>query len=147
MLEERKLAKGTVVLHISALRFFYLRMLKRRNMTEDLPYPKKQGRLPVVLSPDEVGRLIDSAKNLFHRAMLMTMYAAGLRRSELCRLKVGNIDGQRMMLRVENGKGRVDRDAPLSHELLQTLREYWRWMRPKTYLFPGTVNNGTSDER
>jgi site-specific recombinase XerD len=98
------------------------------------------------LSQDEVGRLIDSAKNLFHRAMLMTLYATGLRRSELCRLKVGNIDSQRMMLRVEKGKGGVDRDVPLSNELLETLRAYWRWMRPKTYLFPGTVNNWRADK-
>lgn len=146
LLEERKLAKGTVVLHISALRFLYVRVLKRRNMKEDLPYPKRQRRLPVVLSQEEVGRLIDAAKNLFHRAMLVTMYAAGLRRSELCRLKIGNIDSRRMMLRVENGKGGVDRDVPLSNELLQTLREYWRWMRPKTYLFPGTVNGWRADK-
>jgi site-specific recombinase XerD len=146
LLEERKLARGTVVLHVCALRFLYLRVLKRRDMKEDLPYPKPQRRLPIVLSQEEVGRLIDSAKNLFHRAMLMTLYAAGLRRSELCRLKVSNIDSQRMMLRVENGKGRVDRDVPLSNELLETLRAYWRWMRPKTYLFPGTVNNWRADK-
>jgi len=76
----------------------------------------------------------------------MTLYAAGLRRSELCRLKVANIDSQRMMLRVEQGKNRVDRDVPLSNELLLTLREYWRWMRPKTYLFPGTVDNWRADK-
>jgi len=146
LLEERKLAKTTVVTHISALRFLYVRMLKRRNMKEDLPYPKRPKKLPVVLSPEEVGRLIDSAKNLFHRAMLMTLYAAGLRRSELCRLKVANIDSARMMLRLEQGKNRVDRDVPLSNELLQTLREYWRWMRPKTYLFPGTVNGWRADK-
>jgi integrase/recombinase XerD len=68
------------------------------------------------------------------------MYAAGLRRRELCRLKVSNIDSQRMMLRIERSKNGVDRDVPLSAKLLETLREYWRWMRPKTYLFPGTQN-------
>lgn len=146
LLEERKLANATIVLCISALRFLYVRVLKRRDMKEDLPYPKRQKKLPVVLLPEEVGRLIDSAKNLFHRAMLMTLYAAGLRRSELCRLKVANIDSQRMMLRVEQGKNRVDRDVPLSNELLLTLREYWRWMRPKTYLFPGTVDNWRADK-
>ena len=146
LLEERKLAKTTVVTQISALRFLYVRVLKRRDMKEDLVYPKRPKQLPVVLSPEEVGRLIDSAKNLFHRAMLMTLYAAGLRRSELCRLKVANIDGQRMMLRIEQSKNRVDRDVPLSQELLLTLREYWRWMRPKTYLIPGTVNNWRADK-
>jgi integrase/recombinase XerD len=146
LLEDRKLAKGTVVIHICALRFLYVRVLKRREMKEDLPYPKRAKRLPVVLSREEVGRLIDSAKNLFHRAMLMTLYAAGLRRSELCRLKVGNIDSQRMLLRVEHGKNGVDRDVALSPQLLETLREYWRWMRPKTYLFPGTVDGWRADK-
>jgi site-specific recombinase XerD len=146
LLEDRKLANGTVVLHVSALRFFFIRVLKRRDMKEDLPYPKRLKRLPVVLSREEVGRLIDSTRNLFHRTMLLTLYAAGLRRSELCRLQVRNIDSQRMVLRIEHGKGGVDRDVPLSESLLQTLRDYWRWMRPKTYLFPGTVNNGRADK-
>jgi integrase/recombinase XerD len=146
LLEDRKLAKGTVVIHVSALRFLYVRVLKRREMKEDLPYPKCRKRLPVVLSREEVAHLIDSAKNLFYRAMLMTLYGTGVRRSELRRLKVGNIDSQRMMLRVEHGKGGIDRDIPLSPQLLETLREYWRWMRPKTYLFPGTVNGWRADK-
>ena len=69
-----------------------------------------------------------------------------MRRSELRRLKVGNIDSQRMMLRVEQGKGGIDRDIPLSPQLLETLRGYWRWMRPQTYLFPGTVNGWRADK-
>jgi integrase/recombinase XerD len=146
LLEDRTLAVGTVVTHISALRFFFLRVLKRRDMKEDLPYPKRHKQLPTVLSQDEVRRLLGAAKNLFHRAMLMTLYAAGLRRSEVCRLKVSNIDSQRMVLRIERGKGGVDRDVPLSPTLLTTLREYWRWMRPQTYLFPGTVNGWRADK-
>jgi site-specific recombinase XerD len=78
--------------------------------------------------------------------MLLTMYSAGLRRAELCRLKVSNIDSKRMMIRIERSKGGVDRDVPLSQKLLKTLREYYRWMRPKTYLFPGTVNNWRADK-
>ena len=135
--------------HVAALRFLYVRVLKRRELKEDLPYPhypKHKRRLPVILSQEEVSRLIDSAKNLFHYAMLLTMYSAGLRRSELCRLKVSNIDSQRMMLRIERGKGDVDREVPLSQKLLETLREYWRWMRPKNYLFPGTVNGWRADK-
>ena len=112
------------VLHISALRFLYVKVLKRRDMKQELPYPKERQRLPIILSPDEVALLIDSARTLFHRAMLMTLYSAGLRRSELCRLKVADIDSQRMMLRVERGKGGVDREVPLSQKLLETLREY-----------------------
>ncbi len=147
LLEKRKLAVRTVVQHVAAIRFLYCKTLKRRDMKEDLPYPRNYRRsLPIVLSPAEAVRLIDSARNLFHRAMLMTLYSCGLRRIELCRLKVSDIDSQRMMLRVTHGKGGVDRDVPLGPKLLETLREYWRWMRPKTYLFPGTVNGWRADK-
>ena len=147
LLEERKLGVGTVVSHIAALRFFYLKTLKRPAMKEDLPYPNRQRlRLPTILTPEEVSRLIDAARNLFHYAMLLTMYSAGLRRSELCKLKVSNIDSGRMVIRIERGKGGVDREVPLNPKLLTTLREYWRWMRPKTYLFPGTRNGWRADK-
>jgi site-specific recombinase XerD len=141
LLEDRKLGVGTVINHVAALRFLYVKTLKRREMKEDLPYPKHEKPLPVVLSTEEVTRLIASARNLFHHTMLVTMYSAGLRRAELCRLKVSNIDSKRMMIRIERSKGGVDRDVPLSPKLLQSLGEYYRWMRPKTYLFPGTVKN------
>jgi site-specific recombinase XerD len=137
LLEERRLAVGTVVAQVAALRFFYLRVLKRRDMKEDLPYPKCPRRLPIILSPEEVRRLIAGAKNLYHRTLLMTLYGAGLRRSELLQLKVRDIDSQRMVLRVERGKGGHPREVPLSPTLLTALREYYRWMRPQTYLFPG----------
>ena len=146
LLENRKLAVGTVVGHVGALRFLYVKTLKQRDMKQELPYPKHQKRLPIVLSQEEVTRLIDSAQNLFHYTMLLTMYSTGLRRSELCRLQVSHIDSPRMMLRVERGKGDVDREVPLSPTLLETLREYWRWMRPRNYLFPGTVNNWRADK-
>ena len=147
LLEERKLAVRTVVQHVAAIRFLYAKTLKRRDMKEDLPYPRNyRRRLPVVLSPEEAMRLIDSARNLFHRAMLMTLYSCGLRRAELCRLKVRDIDSQRMMIRIVQGKGNVDREVPLSPKLLETLRLYWRWMRPKTYLFPGVVNGWRADK-
>jgi integrase/recombinase XerD len=147
LLEEQKLAVRTVVQHVAAVRFLYCKTLKRRDMKEDLPYPRNYRRqLPVILSPDEVARVIDAAGNLYHRAMLMTLYSCGLRRIEVCRLKVSDIDSQRMMLRITHGKGGVDRDVPLSPTLLETLREYWRWMRPKTYLFPGTENGWRTDK-
>ena len=145
LLEERRLAVGTVVTQICALRFFCRYVLKRRDVREDLPYPKQRLRLPVVLSPDEVQRLIGSAKNLYHRTLLMTLYGAGLRRSEACQLKVRDIDSQRMVLRVEQGKGGRDREIPLSPTLLTALRQYYRWMRPKTYLFPGTHHGWRAD--
>ena len=149
LLEERKLAVGTVVAEIAALRFFFLRVLKRRDMKEDLPYPKRRKRLPVVLSPEEVQRLIAGAKNLYHRTLLLTLYGAGLRRSEVAHLKVRDIDSQRMLLRVDQGKGGRDREVPLSPTLLLALREYYRWMRPRRISFPerGTAGVPISPSR
>ena len=80
-------------------------------------------------------RLIDSASNLFHRAMLMTLYSTGMRRAELCPLQVEDIDSDRMLVHIRHGKGGRDRGVPLSPKLRETLREYWRWMKPQTYLF------------
>jgi len=145
LLEQRRLMPGTVVTQIFALRFFCRYVLHRRDVREDLPYPKQRLRLPVVLSPDEVQRLIAGAKNLYHRTLLLTLYGAGLRRSEACQLKVRDIDSRRMVLRVEQGKGGRDREIPLSPTLLTALREYYRWMRPRTYLFPGTRNGWRAD--
>src|SRR3954452_19853532 len=97
LLGTRKLAVNTVVLNICALRFLYIKVLKRRDMKEDLPYPKQRLRLPVILSPAEVAQLIGAASNLYHRTILMTLYSTGLRRAELCRLKVSDIDSKRMI--------------------------------------------------
>ena len=136
LLTERKLAVGSVVARVAALRFFFVRTLKRREFREELPYPKDRRRLPTVLSLEEVARLIDAAGNLMQRALLMTLYGTGMRRTEVSLLKVSDIDSRRMMIRVERGKGGADRDLPLSPALLETLREYWRWKKPRTYLFP-----------
>jgi integrase/recombinase XerD len=146
LLEDRKLAVNTVVVNVCALRFLYIKVLKRRDMKEDLPYPKQRQRLPVILSPGEVAQLIGAASNLYHRTILMTLYSTGVRRAELCRLKVSDIDSKRMMVRVVQGKGGIDREIPLSKKLLAALREYYRWMRPETYLFPGTVNHSRADK-
>jgi integrase len=146
LIKEGRVSVETVVTHVCALRFFCRHVLRRRNVYEDLPYPKRRDRLPVVLSPEEVQRLIAGAKNLYHRTILMTLYGAGLRRAELCDLKVRNIDSQRMMLRIERGKGGRDREIPLSPTLLAALREYYRWMRPQTYLFPGTKDGWRTDK-
>ena len=101
-----------------------------------LPYPREEDRLPTVLSLDEVARLINASGNLFRRALLMTAYGTGMRRSEVVRPKVSDIDSKRMIIRVVQGKGSKDRDLPLNPELLETLRAYWRWKKPKEYLFP-----------
>ncbi len=145
LFQEKKLDAGTVQQHVAALRFFYVKTLKRRYLLEDIPRPKRRRTLPEVLSPEEVAQLIDSASNLFHRTMLMTLYSTGIRRAELCRLQVADIDSQRMMVHIRQGKGGHDRDIPLSEKLLDTLRVYWRWMKPKNYLFPGTLKNWRAD--
>ncbi len=89
--------------------------------------------------------MIDATGNLMHCAMVMTLYATGVRRAELCRLKVADIDSARMVMHIHEGKGGRERDVPLSPKLLATLRAYWRWMKPKTYLFPGMENNWRAD--
>jgi len=145
LLQEKKLSPRSVVQRVSALRFLFVKTLKRHHMLEHIPFPKAPRRLPIVLSQEEVGQLIDSARNLFHRAMLMTLYSTGMRRAEMCRLKVEDIDSKRNIVHIRAGKGGRDRDVPLSPKLLETLREYWRWMKPKTYLFPGTVKGWRAD--
>jgi len=136
LLPERKLTPGTVVNQVAALRFFFVKTLKRYQFRDFLPYPQDRRRLPTVLSREEVSHLINAAGNLFRRTLLMTLYGTGMRRAELAHLKVSDIDSQRMIIRVVAGKGGKDRDLPLSPALLETLREYWRWRKPKLYLFP-----------
>jgi len=145
LFQAKKLAPATVSQYVSALRFLFVKTLRRHFLAEHIPFPKAHKRLPAVLSPEEVARLIDSARNLYHRTLLMTLYSTAMRRAELCRLKVRDIDSQRMMIRINQGKGRRDRDVPLSPKLLDTLRVYWRWMQPTTYLFPGTVKRVRAD--
>jgi integrase/recombinase XerD len=136
LLNDRKLSVDTIVGRIAALRFFFVKVLRRPYRDIDLVYPKRPERLPVILSEEEVARLIESAATSFHRVILMTLYGAGLRREELCRLKVTDVDSQRMVLHVRQGKGHKDRDVTLSPRLLEVLRDYWKWRKPKTYLFP-----------
>ena len=140
-----KLSPGTIEGRTAALRFLFVKTLRRPYLPDHIPFPKRQRRMPTVLSQEEVARLIASAQNLMHRTMLMMLYATGLRRAELCHLKVSDIDSERMVIHVRQGKGGRDRDVLLTPKLLETLREYWRWMKPKTYLFPGTVNNWRAD--
>jgi site-specific recombinase XerD len=139
LLQERKLAPVTVEIRMSALRFFFKKMLKRRDIHfDDLPFPKTPRKLPTVLSREEVGRMIDETTNLMHRTILMVLYGTGVRRTELSLLKVTDIDSKRMVIHIRQGKGSCDRDVPLSPKLLEALREYWRWKKPKIYLFPST---------
>jgi site-specific recombinase XerD len=146
LLQERKLTPGTVVNRVAALRFFFVKTLKRHQFRDFLPYPQDRRRLPTVLSREEVSRLINAAGTLFRRTLLMTLYGTGMRRSELAHLKVGDIDSQRMIIRVVAGKGGKDRDLPLSPALLESLREYWRWRKPKLYMFPTRTRRRKVDE-
>jgi len=135
---KRRLSPGSVTNHLCALRFFYIQTLKRPWSIADTPYPKKVHRLPTILSQEEVGQLIDAACTQFHRTILMTLYATGIRNAELTRLKVSDIDSQRMVVHI-HGKGRKDRDVMLSPVLLDELRTHWRRLRKKSsvWLFPG----------
>jgi integrase/recombinase XerD len=139
LFKERHMAANTVTQHLGALRFFFIKTLRQSWSAAETPYPRKELRLPVILSQEEVARLIASAASPFHRILLMTLYATGVRRAELARLKVSDIDSERMVVHVQGGKGRKDRDIMLSPNLLEELREYWRSLRvkPKTWLFPG----------
>jgi integrase/recombinase XerD len=137
---EKKLAPGSVLIAVAALRFLYKVSLKKDWTFEDvIPAPKKPQKLPVVLSPEEVLRFLGCVNSTKHRAILTTCYAAGLRISEAVRLKTTDIDSQRMVIRVEQGKGQKDRYVMLSSKLLETLRSYWRAVRPKGFLFEGDV--------
>ena len=145
LVQERELHPRTVRIQTAALRFLYLRTLKRNYRRDDLPLPKSPRTLPTILSQDEVARLIEAAASPCHRTILMALYSTGMRRAELCRLRTEDIDKERMVVHIRQGKGGKDRDVPLSPKLLETLREYWRWMKPKTWLFPGTVKNWRAD--
>ena len=135
----KKLKPATVAIRLAALRFLFVAVLKRPWTVADTPYPKRPDTLPTVLSQDEVARLIDNALTPLHRAVLMILYGTGLRRAELTRLKVTDIDTERMVIHVLGGKGRKDRDVMLSPKLLEELRLYWRGLKykPRTWLFPG----------
>src|ERR1019366_1460751 len=139
LFRERKLADNTVNQRVGALRFFFIKTLRKPWSVEETPYPKKRLHLPVILSQDEVGRLIEPALIPFHRTILVTLYATGVRRAELANLKVSDIDSQRMVVHIRGGKGRKDRDVMLSPHLLEELRQHYRRLgrKPAEWLFPG----------
>jgi site-specific recombinase XerD len=135
----QKLSPGSVTNHLCALRFFYIQTLKKPWSIADTPYPKKRHRLPTILSQEEVAQLIDAAPTPFYRTVLMTLYATGVRNAELTRLKISDVDSQRMVIHVQGGKGRQDRDVMLSPVLLDELRAHWQRLRKRSsiWLFPG----------
>jgi site-specific recombinase XerD len=136
---EKKLAPGSLHVTASALRFLYTVTLKRPGVVAELPSPKKPQTLPVVLSREEVSQFLEAARPLKQRTILTVCYAAGLRVSEATHLKPTDIDSQRMVIRVDQGKGRKDRYVMLSSALLALLRTYWKAERPQDWLFPGKL--------
>lgn len=121
---------------MSALRLFYGEVLEREEMIERIPFMHRERHLPVVLSPEEILRLIDAAETLRDRVLITVTYSAGLRLGEVCRLAVADIDSSLMLIRVRQGKGHKDRYAPLSPIALELLREWWRKTHPADLLFP-----------
>jgi len=122
---------------VAALRFFFRVTLKRYAIVEHTAFIHEPRKLPVVLSPEEVARLLDAAPGLKYKAALSVAYGAGLRAAEVVSLKVGDIDSKLMLIRVEQGKGRKDRNVMLSPLLLELLRAWWHAARPQGWLFPG----------
>src|ERR1700675_4106058 len=139
LFQKRKVSSGTVGIRLAALRFFYTKTLRRAWSVADTPYPKRTHRLPVILSQEEVAQLIDAARPPFHRTILVTLYATGTRCAELTHLKLSDVDNKRMVIHIQGGKGRTDRDVMLSPVLLEELREHWRHLPKKSsaWLFPG----------
>jgi len=147
LFQKRKLSPGTVTTRLAALRFFYVKTLKKAWSIAETPYPKKHHRIPAILSPEEVAQLIDAARTPYQRILLMMLYATGVRRTELAKLRVSDIDSRRMVIHIQGGKGRKDRDVMLSPKLLEALRQYWRGLKrkPTTWLFPNKRRQKNAD--
>ena len=139
LVQRNKVAWAVFNQTVCALRFFYHHVLHRDWMIEHIPYPRHEEKLAVVLSTTEVAAVFEATRNLKHRTILMTIYAAGLRVSEVTHLRVADIDSQRQVICVRQGKGRKDRQVMLSPKLLELLRIYWKRYRPTVWLFPGTT--------
>jgi site-specific recombinase XerD len=137
LLQKRHVSPNTVAAIYWALRFFYERVLGKKGLLDDVGRPKEVEKLPTVLTRAEVKQFFGAVTNLKHRAMFMVAYDAGLRAGEIARLRVEDIDSERMLIRVRQGKGRKDRSVNLSPKLLEVLREYYRKYKPKEWLFPG----------
>jgi len=136
LLKVKKSCQSTINQHYSALKFLYQTTLGREWDPLKIPRSRRVKKLPVVLSKEEINEIFDKVQNLKHRAILMTIYSGGLRLSEAINLKVSDIDSQRMMIRVDQGKGKKDRYTLLGKRALDTLRTYWKEDRPKDLLFP-----------
>ena len=142
---DRGLSRSYCVIQQNALRHLYLDTLGRADELQAIPRPKRERRLPVVLSREEVRRLFAVVENIKHKALFMMAYDAGLRLSEVLNLRIEDIDSQRMVIRIRQGKGKKDRYGRLSSGLLELLRKYWREYRPEALLFPGACRHKRYD--
>jgi site-specific recombinase XerD len=139
LLDEKKLQWSTVKRIYAGIRFLYIEIMQRADIRPCISMRNAPKPLPVILSTDEIGRILSATRNIKHRALLMTGYSAGLRISEAVSLKVADINSDRMVIRVENGKGGKSRYAILSKRLLEELRIYWKQKSIGTWLFPGSI--------
>lgn len=146
-LMERNVSWATIRQTCSVLKFLYRDTLKREWKIENIPHPKREKRLPVVFSTEEVKRFLEAVKNPKHRLVMMACYSSGLRLSEAVHLKVTDIDSERMQIRVEQGKGKKDRYTLLGKTMLNELRSYWKVYRPQPWLFPGRTPGMPLSER
>lgn len=137
LLKEKKVKLSTYIQAVCGLRFFYRHTLNRSVDIERIPLPRYEMKLPVILSKEEVKALLEAPKKLGDRAVLATMYGAGLRVSEATTLKLADIDGKRKVIHVHGGKGNKDRQVMLSDPLREVLLAWWRWRKPAEWLFPG----------
>ena len=134
---KRQVKLSTYIQAVCGLRFFYRNTLNRKIDIDRIPLPRYEKKLPVILSKEEVKALLEAPKNLGHRAILATMYGAGLRVSEVTNLKVSDLDRDRKVIWVRGGKGHKDSQVMLAEPLREVLVAYWRWKRPADWLFPG----------
>jgi len=136
LVKEKKVSRPTFIQVVCALRFFYTHTLNRKISMERIPFPRRERKLPLILSREEVKALLEAPGNLRHRTLLAILYGCGLRVSEVTQLKVSDIDSARNVVRVRHGKGCKDRQTLLPAKLLELLRCYWRKQRPTDWLFP-----------
>jgi site-specific recombinase XerD len=139
-LVNRRVKTGTLAMAVAAIKFLYRVTLERPDVVESIPWPKREKRVPTVLSGSEVELLLHKVQSLKHRTILTTAYGTGMRLDEACSLQTTAIDSERRLIRIDQGKGKKDRCVMLSQRLLHCLREYWKRARPSgPYLFPGAI--------
>jgi len=147
LVKDRKAAPNTVQVHRAALKFLFVKTLNQPWFDECVARTRRRPRLPTVLSAEEITRILDHTTNLKHWTIIATFYATGVRCNELRNLKISDIDSQRGVIHVREGKGRIPRDIGLSPVLLERLRVYWRWRKPKDWLFPSGMRPDQPMER